>query len=316
MSTKETTRKQGTRKPAQGTRRPKAATTSPRKAPVRRKQSAPAPDVVYTQPGPFNKERFVLQLLTVVAVVLAILFGMSIFFKTDRDKILISGTEKYTAYDVWKVCGIKDGENLLTIREPEISGRILEALPYVKQARVGIKLPDTVNIEIVEFEVVYSVEATDGSWWLIRCDGKVVEQTNAADAERHTQIKGIRLANPVVGELAVAEEPEPEETQEAGAATPVTVLGSERLEVLLSILGYLESNSIIGDAASIDVTNVNNLELWHGDRFQVILGDRMDMDHKIKSMKAAIEQMEQYSSGMLDVSFTLKETEVIYTPFE
>ncbi len=311
MSTKETTR----RKPAGKPRR--SGTAAPvKKAPVRRRQSAPKADVVYTAPGPFHRERFVLYLLTVVAVVLALLFGMSIFFKTDRDKILISGTEKYSAYDVWKVCGIKDGENLLTLREPEISGRILEALPYVTKVRVGIKLPDTVNIEIEESEVVYSLEAADGSWWLMRGDGKVVEQTNKADAQRHTIIKGMRLANPVIGEQAVAEEPEPEETKEAGELAPVTVLGSERLEVLLGVLGYLESNSIIGDAASIDVTNINNLELWHGDRFQVILGDRTNMDHKLKSMKAAIEQMQTYSSGMLDVSFTIKETEVVYTPFE
>lgn len=313
MSTKETTRK---RKPTQGTRRPKAASAPARKAPVRRSRSASAPDVVYTQPGPFNKERFVLYLLTVTAVVLALLFGMSIFFKTDRDKILVSGTEKYTAYDVWKVCGIKDGENLLTIREAEVGGRILEALPYVKQVRVGIKLPDTVNIEIEETEVVYSMEASDGTWWLVRGDGKVVDNTNPADAQRHTVIKGVRLAAPVIGEQAVAEEQEPEETTEAGQQTPVTVLGSERLEVLLSILGYMESNSIIGDIASIDVTNPNNLELWHGKRFQVVLGDSTNLDYKLKSMKAAMEQMESYSSGMLDVSFTLKETEVIYTPFE
>ena len=313
MATKETTRK---RKPTEGVRRPKAASAPVRKAPTRRSRSAPASDVVYTQPGPFNKERFVLYLLTVTAVVLALLFGMSIFFKTDRDKILISGTQKYTAYDVWKVCGIKDGENLLTIREAEVGGRILEALPYVKKARVGIKLPDTVNIEIEEAEVVYSVEAADGSWWLMRGDGKLVEKTNPADAERHTKIIGVRVADPVVGEQAVAEEQEPEETTEAGQQTPVTVLGSERLEILLSILGYLESNSIIGDAASIDVTNPNNLELWYGKRFQVTLGDRTDLDHKVKSMKAAMEQMESYSSGVLDVSFTLKETEVVYTPFE
>ena len=306
MTTKETTRRR---------KQPVKRTSAPQK-PVRRKKTAPAPDVVYTQPGPFNKERFVLYLLTVTAVVLALLFGMSIFFKTDRDKILISGTEKYTAYDVWKVCGIQDGENLLTLREAEISGRILEALPYVKQARVGIKLPDTVNIEIWEAEVVYAVEAADGNWWLMRGDGKLVEQTNTADAERYTKVKGVRIADPVVGEQAVAEEQEPEETGEAGQETPVTVLGSERLEILLSIIGYLESNSVIGDAASIDVTNPNNLELWHGSRFQIVLGDRTDLDYKIKSMKAAMEQMESYSSGMLDVSFTLKETEVIYTPFE
>lgn len=313
MTTKETTRR---RKPTRSARRPGATAAPARKAPTRQRRSAPKADVVYTAPGPFNRDRFILYLLTVVAVVLALLFGMSIFFKTDRDKILVSGTQKYTAYDVVKASGIKDGENLLTLRKPEIGGRIMEALPYVTKVRPRIKLPDTVIIEIVESEVVYSLEAADGSWWLMRGDGKVVEQTNEADAGRHTQIKGVRLANPVVGEQAVAEEPEPEETEEAGEAAPVTVLGSERLEILLSVLGYLESNSIIGDAASIDVTNINNLELWHGERFQVILGDRTNMDHKLKSMKAAIEQMESYSSGMLDVSFTLKETEVIYTPFE
>lgn len=316
MSTKVTPRKQGTKKPTQGTRRPKTASAPQKKAPARRKQSAPAPDVVYTQPTPFNKERFVLQLLTVIAVVLALLFGMSIFFKTDRDKILISGTEKYTAYDVWKACGIQDGENLLTLRKAEISGRILEALPYVTQVRVGIKLPDTVNIEIVESEVVYSVEATDGSWWLIRADGMVVEQTNAAEAGQHTQITGVRLADPAVGAQAVAEEPEPEEEEQTGEVTPVTVLGSERLETLLSILGYLEDNGVIGDAASVDVTNMNNLELWYEDRFQVILGDRADLNYKIACMKTAIDKMEEYSSGMLDVSFTIKETEVVYTQFE
>lgn len=313
MSTKETTRRH---KPTRSARRPGAASAPARKAPTRQRRSAPAPDVVYTAPGPFNRERFVLYLLTVVAVVLALLFGMSIFFKTDRDKILVSGTQKYTAYDVVKASGIKDGENLLTLRKPEIGGRIMEALPYVTKVRPRIKLPDTVIIEIVESEVVYSLEAADGSWWLMRGDGKVVEETNKADASRHTQIKGLRLAAPVVGEQAVAEEPEPEETGEAGEAAPVTVLGSERMEILLAILGYLEGNSIIGDAASIDVTNINNLELWYGERFQVILGDRTNMDHKLKSMKAAVEQMESYSSGVLDVSFTLKETDVIYTPFE
>ena len=42
----------------------------------------------------------------------------------------------------------------------------------------------------------------------------------------------------------------------------------------------------------------------------------LNLDYKVKSMKAAVDEMKEYSSGMLDVSFTLKETEVIFTPFE
>ena len=305
MATKETTRKKA---PQRNSR------SGAKQQPRRRKKTTPAADLVYTQPGPFNRDRFILRLVTVVAVVLALLFGMSIFFKVDKDKILVSGAEKYTAYDIVKASGIKDGENLLTLRKPEIGGKIIEALPYVVKARPRIKLPDTVIIEVEESDVVYSVEASDGSWWMIRADGKVVDKTNPADAARTTTVKGLRLADPVIGEQAVAEEVIPEETE--GETTPVTVLGSERLSVLISILGFLESNGIIGDCASVDVTNPNNLELQYSNRYQVILGDSLNLDYKIKSMKAAVEEMKEYSSGVLDVSFTLKETEVVFTPAE
>lgn len=310
MATKETTRKKAPQKNARSRTQSSGGKLQPR----RRKKTTPTADLVYTQPGPFNRDRFILRLITVVAVVLALLFGMSIFFKVDKDKVIVSGTQKYTAYDIVKASGVKDGENLLTLRKAEIGGRIMEALPYVTWVRPRIKLPDTVIIEIVETDVVYSVEATDGTWWMIRADGKVVDKTNTAEAARTTTVKGLRLANPVIGEMAVAEEVIPEETE--GETTPVTVLGSERLSILISILGFMETNGIIGDCASVDVTNPNNLELWYGSRYQVILGDGLNLDYKIKSMKAAVEEMKEYSSGMLDVSFTVKETEVIFTPFE
>ena len=305
MATKETTRNKAPQKNVR---------SGAKQQPRRRKKATPAADLVYTQPGPFNRDRFILRLGTVVAVVLALLFGMSIFFKVDKDKILVSGAEKYTAYDIVKASGIKDGENLLTLRKPEIGGKIIEALPYVVKARPRIKLPDTVIIEVEETDVVYSVEATDGSWWMIRADGKVLDKTNPAEAARTTTVKGLRLATPVIGEQAVAEEVIPEETE--GETTPVTVLGSERLSVLVSILGFLESNGIIGDCASVDVSNPNNLELQYSSRYQVILGDSLNLDYKIKSMKAAVDEMKEYSSGVLDVSFTVKETEVIFTPAE
>lgn len=278
---------------------------------IRRKaqENAPAPDVVYTQPGPFYKYRFLLHLATVVAIVLAILFGMSIFFKVST--VTVAGNEKYTAWDIREAAGIKDGENLLTINEAKISNNITSKLPYVLKVRVGIKLPDTVRIEIVELDVVYAVEATDKSWWLMRSDGKIVEKTNSADAEQHTVIIGIQLENPVVGEQAKAFQPELPE----GETQPITVLAKEQLQTAISIAQFLESSGVIGGAASIDVTSMGNLELWFGKRYQVTLGDNLELGYKIRSMKSAIDQMGDYQSGILDVSFTIKPNEVIYTPF-
>lgn len=269
--------------------------------------------IVYTQPKPFNRNRFLLRLATVMAVVLALVFGMSIFFKVEH--VAVAGAEKYTAWDVKEASGIRTGENLLTISRAKISGRIRTALPYVKSIRIGIKLPDTVNIEIVEMDVVYAVEASDSTWWLMDASGKLVEKISASAAKGYTQILGVRLTSPEVGGQAVAEEPEPVQSDEAGQTLPVTVRGSERLDTVVTILQYLEENGVIGQAASLDVTNMKQIELWYEDRYQVLLGDTTRLAYKVQSMKKAIDQQKTYQTGVLDVSFTTWPDQVNLSPF-
>ncbi len=283
---------------------------------VTQKPKKPTPEVVYIQPGPFNRNRFLLRLATVVAVVLAVVFGMSIFFKVDPDKITVSGMDKYTAWEIREASGLQGGENLLTLNDGRIGGKIQAALPYVDEVRVGIKLPDTVNIEIVELDVVYAVEADDGSWWLTRSDGGIVEKTNEATAGEHTKVLGVKITAPEVGKQAVAYEPVPDTTEE-GETQPVTVLGSERLSTAVTILQYLEQHGVIGTAASVDVSDMTQLEVWYGSRFQVELGDATDLNYKIECMVLAIhdEGMGNHASGVLDVSFTTWPNEVGYTPF-
>ena len=290
-------------------RKPSSAGSTQR----RRSTKRPSPDVVYVQPMPFNRGRFILCIMIAVAVVLAVLFGMSIFFKVDADKILVSGMEKYSVAQIVEAAGIEDGENLFSVNEAQISSRIIDRLPYVKQARVGIKLPDTVKIEIEELEVVYSVEADDGSWWLIRSDGGVIEQTNSADAQLYTQLLGVKLAEPVAGQPAQALQPITETPE--GETEPVTVRASEQLSVACTVMQYMEDSGIIGEMSSIDVTNLGDIQLWYGEEYQILLGDTMEMSFKIRTMKATLEQVGQYQSGVLDISFTVWPDKVGYTPF-
>lgn len=259
-------------------------------------------EIVYTQPQPFNRNRFLLRLATVAAVVLALVFGMSIFFKVEN--VTVAGAEKYTAWDVKEASGIQEGENLLTLNKAKIGGKIRTQLPYVKSIRIGIKLPDTVNIEIVEMDVVYAVEGADSAWWLMDASGKIVEKVSASAAKGYTQVLGVQLDSPAVGEQAVAVEPEPAQTDESGQTVPVTVRGSERLTAVVTILQYLEENGVIGQAASLDVSDLKGIELWYENRYQVLLGDTTQLGYKIQSMKKAIDQQKAYQSGILDVSFT------------
>jgi hypothetical protein len=275
--------------------------------------------VVYTPPIPFSRHRFALRLLTVAAVVIALLFGLSIFFKVDGDRIMVSGMEKYTAYEIRQASGIQDGENLLTISSARVSARIRTALPYVKSVRVGISLPDTVHIDIVEEELVYALKDESGAWWLINGQGRVLEQTDAATAEENTRIMGVFLTAPKAGQQAVAWEepaPTPDPSDPSAEEPPITVTGQMRLQAAMSVIAQLEANGILGSVATIHANNPGDLELWYGQQYQVKLGDSSRLDYKIGAMKAAISQMSDYQSGVLDVSKAASGEGVIFSQFK
>lgn len=280
--------------------------------------SGPAPEVVYTPARPFNRNRFLIQLATIVAVVLALSFGMSVFFKVET--ITVSGTDKYDPWIVKEASGIEIGDNLLSFGEAKAAGKIKTALPYVESVRIGIKLPDTVNIEIKELDVVYAIKDADGfTWWLITAEGRVVDKVNSAEAGEWAEVRGVTLANPVVGMNAVAQEPvHPTEDATSETAAPVTVRASDQLHTALTILQYLEDCGIIGQVTSVDVTDLGNLELEYGQRFRVKLGDTTQLLYKIRCMNAAINgkdkenALKDYDSGVLDISFTIKPNQVIY----
>lgn len=275
-----------------------------------RKQTAQ--EVVYTPPKPFNRGQLLLRLVTVVAVVLAITFGISIFFKVEE--VRVSGAEKYDAWTIMEASGIQKGDNLLTFGKAKACGKITANLPYVESVRIGIKLPNTVNIEIKELDVVYSIKDSTGAWWLITSEGRVVEQVDSATAGNYTQIQGIALKNPASGKAGVAQEPAAQ-VDEEGNVIPVTVLGSQRLDAALSIVQFMEKHSVIGEVTTVDVSDYGDIELWYGQQYQVKLGDITRLDEKIDKMKKAVASLEEYESGTIDVSFTIMPDRVMFTRF-
>ena len=299
-------------------RKPAPAAKKRRPAPQQ-----PTPEVVYTPAKPFNRGRLILHLATVVAVVLALSFGVSIFFKVEY--ITVSGAQKYDAWTIKEASGIEIGDNLLSFGEAKAAGKIKTALPYVQSVRIGIKLPDTVNIEIKELDVVYAIKDAVEQWWLITSGGRVVDKADSATAGDYTQVLGVKLASPVAGQQAAAQEETPPETTADSLAVPTlapAVRASDRLAAALDILQYLEECSIIGEAASINVADLGNMELQYGQRFLVKLGDTTQLLYKIKCMDAAINgkdeqnSLKDYDSGVLDISFTIKENQVIYQASE
>ena len=280
------------------------------------------PPVVYTDPKPFNLNRLLIQLVAVLAIALAVTMGLSVFFKVET--VVVYGNEAYSAWAVQEAAGLEGGENLLSFGRTKACGKIKTNLPYVKSVRIGITLPDTVNIYIEEFDVSYAIQTIDETWWLITSGGKVVEQIDGGTAGKHTKILGVYLDAPEPGQPAKAletiqvSETEAVDPQLATETTapPVVTTGAGQLTAALQILTAMERNDIVGEVASVNVESMTNIVLWYGARYQVNLGDTNEIEKKISYMKQAVAQLSDYQIGVLDVSFVTWPDQVGFTPAE
>ena len=280
------------------------------------------PPVVDTDPKPFNLHRLLIQLVAVLAIALAVTMGLSVFFKVET--VVVYGNEAYSAWAVQEAAGLEGGENLLSFGRTKACGKIKTNLPYVKSVRIGITLPDTVNIYIEEFDVSYAIQTNDETWWLITSGGKVVEQIDGGTAGKHTKILGVYLDAPEPGQpakalemisLSEAETVDPQLAPE-NTELPVVTTGAGQLSAALQILTAMERNDIVGEVASVNVESLTNIVLWYGSRYQVNMGDTGEIEKKISYMKQAVAQLSEYQIGVLDVSFVTWPDQVGFTPAE
>ncbi len=313
----------------------------PQRRVVRRPQEE-IPKVVYTRPKPLYPGRFVLRMATVFAVVAALMLCVSAVFRVDT--VLVSGTGRYTPWMVQEASGIQLGESLLGLNKDRTAGKVLSELPYVNALRIRVHLPGTIHLEISEMDVVYGIQDSDGAWWLVSSQGKAVEQVHPASLEGHPRILGVTIA-PTSGGAQVegwenvaptepvesqptesqpAETTQPTEATEAVQPTEITeatdptqppVTNAQHLEVALSIAQVLEECSVIGRIDSVDVTDLQELVVEYDGRIQVLLGDSSELTYKIRYMAQALRQLEDYETGVLDVSLRYYD-QALFDPLE
>ncbi len=282
----------------------------PKKRPRREAPRQESEEIVYTQPKPFNRGKFCLRLATAAAVVLAVVFGLSIFFKVDR--IYVSGCDRYTPWEIREASGIREGENLMGVNKAQVGGNIISKLPHVGSVRVRINLPDTVIIEVSELQIeeLYAFQDQDGFWWMVTASGRVVQAGAEAGCP---QIQGVRISHPEVGAEVRAHATMSEGTGEGEA--PVENSNAQNLQAALDVARALESQRVSGKIRVVDVTDPANIEAWYGTQYQILLGDTSRLEYKVHAAALAAAQLTDYQSGTLDASFTQWPTQVGYTPF-
>lgn len=108
-----------------------------------------------------------------LALCLAIVFAMSIFFRVSR--IEVRGNAYYTADEIVLASGVEEGDNLFFINQFSVMSRIFSRLPYVDTASVTRYLPNRVIITVTESEAMAAI-GQEGQYWVIDSGGKILMQ--------------------------------------------------------------------------------------------------------------------------------------------
>ena len=274
--------------------------------PLERKERQSQQPIQYTQPKPFFKNRLIVQLISIAAVVLAVTIGVSIFFKVDT--VMVAGAEKHTPLSISEASGIEQGDSLLFFGKARAAAKIKKALPYVDTVRFQLKLPGTVHIIVEEKMVAYALQAEDGAWWMMTADGMIAEQTDAVTVKTKPIIEGVVLASPKVGELATA--------AESSVEGMVIATGADRLNAAVAVLAQLEIYQMFSQTTALDVSDLFAIRLYCGEDCRIELGDATDMAEKIEIVKYALLDLDG-SGGVLKLTYNdvQKVWEIIRQPW-
>ena len=291
-------------------RRRAKAKNPPRQQRVIRPPREEVPNVVYTAPRPMRRGVFAWKLVSMAAVVAAVFLGLSVFFRVDT--ITVAGADKYTPWMIREASGVNTGDALLSIGEARVASRIQMKLPYIDEIKVGVRLPGTVEIQVTELQVTYSIEDENGGWWLISSSGRAVEPVSIDKALGYTRVEGLAIRTPTAGEQVQAI-PVRLADDDGNAIEMDQTDADQQLSALIKVMTALEDNRIIGQIARIDMTSVTDIRLEYPQLLTVLLGDDDRLDYKISYLAAAAEQLEANTSGELDL--TLEYTEdAVFTP--
>lgn len=234
--------------------------------------------------------RFLYQLLCFVLTIMAGGTACVLFFQVEE--IEVHGSTKYSKEQILSVANVSSDANLITLRASRIADKLEENLPYVNHVTVRRQLPSVLHIVVEECVPVARIQS-GGTWWILASNGKVLEEVEESIASKYTQVVGITLFSPKVGEFAEASEEE-----------------SRRLLGLYGLLSALDKKEIASDVQWIDLSADIEIEMDYIGKFIVklpvntesreVYGDSK-YDRKIEILKLVVDHLDETDRGVIDL---------------
>jgi len=225
-----------------------------------------------------RRRNTILALFTII-----ILIGVCLFTPLfDITDVSVIGNKILSEEDIVKASGIKKGSNLFLLNIKKSEERI-NSLGYVDSVDVKRKFLARIEIEITEsVEAAYITFA--GNYVGIDSDGKILSITKSSKMRpKKAVVSGYALKNPRKGEKI-------EGKNEA------------KTQLVKNVLTALNENELLSVAKKIDLSDTSNISVTLNSDTKIVLGDKQQLDYKLKCVGTVLEELGEIRGGKINVS--------------
>lgn len=220
------------------------------------------------------------QKIVIAAILAVVVFACVLFSPVFAVKeIKAEGIDHFTTSQLCEMIGLSSGDNLFLFSKGKAE-KILEESPYIAEAKLSRKMPNTMLIQVKERKVRGYVPYM-GSYLYIDEEGRVLE-VQSAYHEALPLVKGLFFDSFTEGQILPVKNP-------------------KKLEIMLRISQMMEKYELLDLVVEIDVSNPDDIYAYVN-QVQIHLGNMENGDMKMKYMQEIMKTIPEEDRGILDLS--------------
>lgn len=232
-----------------------------------------------------------------VVMLIGVILSLTVLFKTE--KILVEGDEYYYDEQVIAFSGVEYQQNIFIGALGSTPELVSEKLPYVEEASVHFIVPDTITIKVTNAVPSYVIKNKD-KYLVVSSKGRILEEI-AENDKGYAEMTCDKLKSTKIGDYVDFDD--------------------KNIPDILENIATAIVNNKVEKITAIDVSSTANIKIVYDSRITVILGMPDDMDYKIRTAMAIInEKLDPNKTGTvagtLDVSNCKTKKTSRYKPAE
>ena len=201
-------------------------------------------------------------------------------------KVNLNETSKYSKQDIVNKAGIEVGKNIF-IEYFKSDKKAVTTLPYVESIKLRLKLPNEININVVERTSKYfAYDKDSGKFFSLSEDGYILEEV---DINKKTNdeilITGITFDNDVM------------------LGKKINHIDLSKIDIYKKIEKEFKKDNISGNITKVSFEN-SLTTITINDKLNIIFPNDTDLEYKMVFLKTILQSIAEDSVGVIDMTKT------------